>query len=41
MVYVMGIDGGGSTVRAAVMLDDLTVIGQATGSQSESECGGS
>ncbi len=32
MAYVMGIDGGGSTVRAAVVADDLTIIGQATGS---------
>ncbi len=29
--YVMGIDGGGSTVRAAITTPDLTICGQASG----------
>jgi glucosamine kinase len=32
MTYVMGIDGGGSTVRVAVTSPDLTICGQSKGS---------
>lgn len=31
MAFVIGIDGGGSTVRAAVVRDDLAVLGESTG----------
>ncbi|MBA3874037.1 MAG: hypothetical protein H0X30_33305 [Anaerolineae bacterium] len=34
MTYVMGIDGGGSTVRVLVVTPDLQVIGEAKGSTS-------
>src|ERR1041384_3852646 len=32
MTYVIGIDGGGSTVRVTVVTPDLQVIGEAKGS---------
>jgi N-acetylglucosamine kinase-like BadF-type ATPase len=31
MTYVIGIDGGGSTVRVVVTTPDLTIVGEATG----------
>jgi N-acetylglucosamine kinase-like BadF-type ATPase len=31
MIYVVGIDGGGSTVRAVVMDENLSVVGQSAG----------
>ena len=32
MTYVMGIDGGGSTIRVVIVTPDLTILGQSEGS---------
>ena len=34
MTYVIGIDGGGSTVRVSVVTPDLLVVGEANGTTS-------
>ena len=34
MTYVIGIDGGGSTVRVSVVTPDLQTLGEAKGSTS-------